>query len=363
MARDVLLIGSIPLGSAREVFAMVANHLTGVIHRIPDGEQIGWSGAVRRSLKEHPDFEVDRQVPLNAMGKDKIDLFRLKPGRDPRSVKLGPYGYADNAIRSYAAFKDLQNAGIIAAGVKYQVTLPGPGTSTYFIQLPADVLLPLAREALWREVEAILAAVPREDIAIQIDVAMEAEHEEYLRRPEAFDQPLHKTFDWSLDQMSTSVAWLADRIPPQVELGFHICSIWHHDPRSGQDNKVLADITNAIMGKIKRGVDYVHIPLVPAHTEADIAELRALNLQPDTHLYLGLINLADGLEGAKRRVQAAERHIGAFGVSAFCGLGRPPTTLAKGPSTHVAAPIPELQRASAATIGAVLDLHRQVAQL
>src|SRR3954468_14680970 len=175
MPRDVLLIGSIPLGSAREVFETVANHLTGSIRRIPDGEQIGWSGAVRRSLREHPDFELDRQVALNAMGRDRIELFRLKSGKDARSTKLGPYGYAENAKRSYAAFKELKDAGVIAPYVKYQVTLPGPGTSTYFVQLPADVLLPMAREALWREVENILAAIPREDIAIQIDVAMEAE--------------------------------------------------------------------------------------------------------------------------------------------------------------------------------------------
>jgi hypothetical protein len=41
-----------------------------------------------------------------------------------------------------------------------------------------------------------------------------------LRRPEAFDsQPVHMAFDWSLVGMSNSVAWLADQIPTQVELG------------------------------------------------------------------------------------------------------------------------------------------------
>ena len=40
---------------------------------------------------------------------------------------------------------------------------------------------------------------------------MEAEHEEYLRRPDAWDQPMHKVFHWTLEQMADSAAWLAQR--------------------------------------------------------------------------------------------------------------------------------------------------------
>src|SRR5947209_5856234 len=158
MARDILLIGSIPLSPASKVFETVASRLGTLISRIPDGEQIGWSGAVRRSLRTHHDFEVAGQVTLNAMGQDGVELFRLKPDRDPKEVKLGPYGYADNAKRSYVAFKQLQNEGVIPAGTKFQVTLPGPGTSAYFVQLPPEILLPMAREALLREVHEISEA-------------------------------------------------------------------------------------------------------------------------------------------------------------------------------------------------------------
>ena len=60
--------------------------------------------------------------------------------------------------------------------------------------------------------------------------------------------------------------------------------------------------------------------------------------------------LANGLKGAEKRVAMAKRHFGEFGVSSFCGLGRPPTAIAKGPSTHKHAPIPELRRALPETI-------------
>src|SRR5262245_3065881 len=222
--REVLLIGSIPLAPAAKVFETVARHLGTLVRRIPDGEQIGWSRAARRTFWQHPALELSRKVPLNAMGADPVEIFRLKSGYSASDLKLGPYGYADNAIASYAMFKRLQNEGVIAKETRYQVTLPGPGTSAYCIELPADQLLPIAREALLGEIERIVAVIPSSDLTIQIDVAMEAEHEEYLRRPQVWDQPLHKVFHWTHEQMADSVAWLANHVPADVELGFHICS-------------------------------------------------------------------------------------------------------------------------------------------
>ena len=37
---------------------------------------------------------------------------------------------------------------------------------------------------------------------------------------------------------------------------------------------------------------------------------------------MGLINIADGVEGARRRIAAAETAVTGFGVAFFCGLGR-----------------------------------------
>ena len=362
-ARQVLLTGSVPLRPAEKVFETVAQHLGGVAPRIPDGEQIGWSSAARRTFERHPALEAYRQVPLNAGGKDPVDIFRLRLGNAARDLVLGPFGYVENAARSYAAFRRLRDAGIIPPKARYQATLPGPGTTAFCIELDAETVLPLAREALLREIEGITAAIPAADLAIQLDIGMEAEHEEFLRRPEAWDQPLHRVFHWSLAQMAESVAWLANRVPSGVELGFHICSIWHHDPAGGQDNRVLVDAANAILERVTRRVDYIHLPVIPAHRQEDYAAFKDLGLSPDTYLYLGLINIADGIEGAKRRIAMAEKVVPSFGVGSFCGLGRPPAPDATGPSSHPNPPIPELRRATPDTIGAVLDLHRQVAAL
>jgi hypothetical protein len=302
-------------------------------------------------------------VPLSAGGRDPINIFRLKPGHNVEDVKLGPYGYAENAARSYASFKDLQRQGQIGSGTRYQATLLGPGTSAFFVDLPPDVLLPLAREALGREMDEIVRTIPAADLAIQLDIAMEAEHEEYLRRPGAFDQPVHRAFHWTLDQMAESVAWLANRIPGEVELGLHICSIWHHDPSAGQDNGALVDITNAILRRVKRRVDYVHIPIIPEHSDADMVPLGNLKLPAGASLYLGLINISDGVSGVRRRIASVEKVVRGFGVASYCGLGRPPSVQARGPSAHANPPIPALRRATAETIGDFLDLQRAVAEL
>ena len=99
---------------------------------------------------------------------------------------------------------------------------------------------------------------------------MEAEHEEYVRRPLSWDQPM------------------------------------------------------------KRPVSYMHIPIIPEHGQADYDMLRSLKLDAATKLYLGLINLADGLEGAKRRIAMARSAVPDFGIAMFCGLGRAPS--APGPA-------------------------------
>jgi hypothetical protein len=197
--------------------------------------------------------------------------------------------------------------------------------------------------------------LPADDLAIQLDIAMEAEHEEYRRRPAAFDTPIHEEFDWTLEQVADSAAWLANQVPAGVELGFHICSIWHHYQAGGQDNAVLADTVNALASRVTRPIEYVHIPTIPEDDEADFAPLAQLELGPETKLFLGVIHASDGLDGALRRIRAAKTAVSDFGIASFCGLGIPQFT--------VSGDIPEgLRRGSTPeTIEQVLEIRRRAA--
>jgi hypothetical protein len=375
--REILLVGSVPLRPVSKVFETVAEHLGDLAPRIPDGEMMGWLQNVWRAHAQNPALQRVGIAKLNGRATLGAPIYRLKEGLQGNDLKLGPYGYAANAAASYAEFKRLRDQGRIPARTRLQVTMAGPGTTSFGIQLDADVLLPIARAALWSEIEQILKSIPANDLTIHLDVAMEAEKEEYIRRPEAFDTPIQTSFYWTHNQMADSVAWLASRIPVEVELGFHICSIWHHWPDSGQDNAVLVDTANALSTRINRPIAYIHIPVIPEHDKPEhYAPLKQLKLHPETKLILGLINLADGLAGAERRVSLAETAVNDFGVAMFCGLGMPPVSgnfeaqrrelglqpikseTPGQPPAH-----PGLRRATPETIADVLDLHRRVAEL
>jgi hypothetical protein len=323
--REVLLVGSVP--------------------RSPDGDQNGWVIAALQSFIDDPAFEVSRQVALSEGG-IVVSMVRLKEGVEPSDVVLGPYGFAEEARKSYETFREMRDQGRFATDARFQVTMPGPGTSSYFIELPSDIVLPLARQALAREVEKLVDEIPAADLTIQIDIAMEAEHEEWRRRPQDFRTPIHEAFDWTLEEMADSVGWLANQVPEQVELGFHVCSIWHHYPAAGQDNRAIVDEANAVLRRIERRVDYLHVPTIPEHRDSDFRLLADLQLAPETKLYLGLIHAGDGVEGAQRREREAMPHLGDFGVASFCGLGIP--TVATEDSGGEA-------------LVTVLDLHRALA--
>lgn len=361
--REVLLVGGVPLRPARSVFETVAKQLAGLVRRIPDGDQHGWILAAESTFANNPALQLEGRARISAGGVD-VPLYGLRPGLSAKDLKLGPYGYAETAADSYLAFTQLRARGVIPSDVRLQVTMPGPGTSAFMVQLPPEELLPIARSALADEIEQLTRVIPLSDLTVQLDIAMEAEHEEYRRRPQDFETPIHETFDWTLEQMADSAAWLADRVPASAELGFHICSIWHHYQAGGQDNATLVDAVNAIASRVDRPIGYVHMPTIPEHEAADFTPLRGLRLSPETKLYLGVIHQSDGFEGARRRIAAAARSIpGGFGIASFCGLGNPATVEGKTGGLVIDEALHESLRAgSRDTLAETLELHRAVAE-
>lgn len=322
--REVLMVGGVPLAEAEDVFRALGEHLSPALSRMPDGERMGWLSKVWRSHAHNPALQENGVAHLNGQKPIAAPTFCLCNGATADTLQLGPYGYAESAKKSYAIFKSLKAEGVIPADMRFQMTLAGPGTTVYTVQVEAERLLPLAADALSKEIAQIVAAIPASELTIQLDIAMEAEHEEYVRAPDAFDTPVHEQFHWTREQMANAVASVANTIPADVELGFHVCTIWHHDPAGGQDNKVVVDTINSLIDRIKRPITYFHVPIIPEHDRLeDYQPLRDLRLGKDTKLFLGLINLADGIAGAERRIRLAEQVVADFGVSFFCGLGAP----------------------------------------
>jgi hypothetical protein len=80
-------------------------------------------------------------------------------------------------------------------------------------------------------------------------------------------------------------------------------------------------LSNAAVARIKRRVDYVHMPVVAQPDDAFLAPLRDLDIG-STRVFLGLIHPHDGLEGARRRIDLAKKYLSGFGIGAVCGFGR-----------------------------------------
>src|SRR5262249_28523943 len=122
-----------------------------------------------------------------------------------------------------------------------------------------------------------------------------------------------------------------DRVPADVEAGVHFCygDPGHKHLVEPKDTGLMVDLGNGVTAASRRAITWLHMP-VPRNRDDEpyFAPLRSLRLRPETELYLGLVHLTDGIEGAKRRLTAATRVVSEFGIATECGFGRrPPQTI------------------------------------
>ena len=112
----------------------------------------------------------------------------------------------------------------------------------------------------------------------------------------------------------THLADLASAVPENVPLGLHWCyGTWGGWPMTEMPSlELCVRLSNAAVSRIKRRVDYVHMPVVENPDTAFLAPLRDLDIG-DTRVFLGLVHPHDGLEGANRRIDLASKYLKDFG--------------------------------------------------
>jgi hypothetical protein len=227
-------------------------------------------------------------------------------------------GYADFARASFAIFSELKTAGTIATDIRFQVSLPTPlAVLNVFIDPAAQASLePVLERAMRAELDLILGALPHDELSLQWDVAVEIANLE--RYYPVFFEPV---LDGIVERLARIAAW----VPADVELGFHLCygdagGVHFEEP---EDARHLRDVANAISAKIARRIDWIHLPVpIERDDDAYFAPLTGLRLAPETQLFLGLLHKEDGLDGARRRIDAARRVVPEFGVATECGMAR-----------------------------------------
>jgi len=314
--RRLHLVGSIPLDDAEQVFRTVGRVIGGRLRRVPDGEtgvRSRWNSWTAPTYERTRGLEL---VPAPPGSYTPWPQARLVI--DPGELVLERIGFADYALASYEVFSRLSDEGAMPPHVRFQVCLPSPiAPMTVLIEEGSRAAVEHAHlRQLHAEVAEIVSAIPHERLSIQWDVCQDVGiWEGYY--PAYFDDREQGVID--------RLAACAEVVPADVELGFHLCygDFGHKHFMNPTDLGVCTQIANRLAAAAARPIDYVHMPVpIDRDDDAYFAPLRDLAIDPGTTLYVGLIHLADGVEGAQRRITAARRARAEFGVATECGFGR-----------------------------------------
>ena len=333
LAKDLLLVGSVPLETAEEVMRMFGTPLGRYLDTVPDGEvgdrrwwvlRLSW-----QVFLGHPELElIARPAPDNGVEhlvpRDRTDMyrFRVKPGVDV--VRFGDpgwrLGFTKDAINSYFIFKTLRDQGVLAKHLRFQVSIPLVNSVVSLSTFPDPDDLAKVRagyeEALRAEIAKMVEKIPPEDLAIQWDCSWEIT-DVYGGVP---GLPKEGAIGRNIGQVSR----LTPTIPPDVMVGFHFCyGTFGGWPRfAPNDLGAAVDLANAAIKVAGRRIDWVNIPILDRSDDAFFAPLA--RLAPNgTRVYLGMIH---NMPHFKERYAAAKKFLPEFGLSAPCGFGRSPVT-------------------------------------
>jgi hypothetical protein len=340
MHGNVLLVGSMPFKTVEEALRS-ASALGTDASCLPDGEvgdrQYWITFLPTRTYSHHPDLfesrspndgfdhqpDHDETTVRRGAAREFHWTYQTKPG--VTELEFDDLGYADIAKESYATFTRLRDEGVIAAGTRFQVSLPATssGVDQFFDEPEQWPLVHGAyARAMRNEIAKMVESIPPDDLVIQFDLAwevvdMSVGDERYFPFwPEA-------TFEEKFKRHTDLLVELTPDIPEEVLLGFHWCyGTWGGWPMTDmQDLRLCVDLSNDTVPRAGRRVDYVHMPVPVDPGPEFFAPLADLNIG-DTKVFLGLIHHEDGIEGARKRIGLASDVLDDFGIAAVCGYGR-----------------------------------------
>jgi hypothetical protein len=333
--RNAHLVGSVPLDNVDAVFRMAAFSLGGYLRRIPDGEtgaRLGWIRWQCDIFTQHPQF-VETEADTNPFAPARKRFALIKEV----DLEFPPLGYAKVASESFREFQRLKQEKTIPAEIRFQVSLPTPSNvlRALVAREHIDVVEPAYERALLREVDGLVQTIPSKELAIQWDIPFEVRWWQTAERSGWRGSPFRPWFDNLQEGITARLCRLANHVPSQVELGFHMCFGDYQHLRAAQrplatmmsappNSEAVVDLAGTLLSRTQRPISFLHIP-VPRECDPMYFEgLRRLQPPdtPDTDLFLGLIHLTDGLAGSMQRVNHARKVITDFGVATECGWGR-----------------------------------------
>jgi hypothetical protein len=329
MGGKLLLVGSVPLDTVKEVFETFGATLGDHLYALPDGE-VGprrhWISRVHYQVfAGHPELEIVRRPrPDNGVERlnprDSSDSwqFKVKDGVD--RVRFGDpgwrLGYAREAVNSYFVFQTLRERGLLPAHLRFQVSLPSVVSMVPPRIFPnaddVEKIKPGLETAVAAEIGKIVELIPAKDLAIQWDCSTEVQ--------DAYGAIAALPREGAIERNTRQFRHLSAALPADVALGYHFCfgtlGGW---PRFRPDDLgTTVRLANAIVEASGRRVDWIHIPLLDRTDDAFFAPLARLEPR-GARVYLGAIH---NMATFAQRVATARKYLPEFGLAAYCGLGR-----------------------------------------
>jgi hypothetical protein len=316
----VHLVGSIALDSVEEVFRTTGQLLGRRLKRVPDGEPGGrrlWISWQYPLLRANAYLRIDKELGQAGM----FPKLALAEGVKGEDIRFGELGYAREARASYLDFLAAKERGELPKSVRFQVSLPTPMAVIVPFCVPRDVAViePAYEKAMLAEVAALCRAIPHRDLAIQWDVCIEM----VIWDGQIADRyPKEAT---SKERILARLKRLAEAVPADVELGFHLC---YGDLDAKHfvepiDSAKMVELANALAAGISHPIGFLHMPVpVSRDDDAFFKPMAGLKLAPTTDLYLGMVHGEDGAAGVARRAAAAGRYVADFGIATECGIAR-----------------------------------------
>jgi hypothetical protein len=320
--------GSIPLEHEVDVFTALAELGGERLRRVPDGE-LGdrkmWVIGQYSVLASAPALQFG---PFPADGLTRRTCYQiplqLRPGKTESDIAFEDLGYTRHALSSYGLFREMKKAGKIPSSWRLQVNLPTPSDVMPMIEASTKAAAEKAyRKALLSELGEIQRQIPHEELAVTWDVVHAV-----LTWEDPANKYIKQFFSDPKNDFLRSLVELGQAVAPDAELGYHLCygSQDHKHALEPRDLTACVTISNEVASKLGRRIDYVHMP-VPRERSDDayFKPLALLDRKRIGEVYLGLVHYTDGVEGARRRIEAAERYLPEFGIAAECGFGRRPS--------------------------------------
>ena len=325
---ELLLVGSLPAGSTDAAFRAGAELFGDMVFALPDGEtgpRAAWVGFEReRLVRPNPAVETVETtasptgIPRHA---HETPVFKIRDGVS--ELRFDTWPRIDDAIASYARFRELRNEGAIPGGLRFQVGLPFPSSALNGFKADWAGDYPVAARAYYelveRELDRLTSEVEPRDLAIQWDVCYEVLDIEGV---------IAWMSDGAWERFSDAVAKLPRLIPEEVLVGYHFCygTFPEWPMYEARDMELIVRMANHAVEGSGRTVDWLHLA-GPRYLRSEddsffapLADLAAGDARP----YLGIVLPVDGVPGLGRRHATASKYLSDFGVAMYCGFGRQP---------------------------------------